>query len=111
AAEADGSVSVAPPPWRGDIEGEADLVEEVLRVKGYDHIPAVPLPRETIVSRPAIDAKRRRLELVRRSLAERGLVEAVAFSFISSGMAELFGGARPELRLVNPISTDLDAMR
>jgi len=111
AAEHDGSLSVSPPPWRGDIEGEADLVEEVLRVNGYDHIPAVPLPRETIVSRPAIDAKRRRLELVRRTLAERGLVEAVAFSFISSEMAGLFGGAKPELRLVNPISADLDAMR
>jgi phenylalanyl-tRNA synthetase beta chain len=111
AAEHDGSLGVSPPPWRGDIEGEADLVEEVLRIKGYDHIPAVPLPRDTIVSRPAIDSRRRRLELVRRTLAERGLVEAVAFSFISSGMAELFGGAKPELRLVNPISADLDAMR
>ncbi len=111
APEHDGSLGVSPPPWRGDIEGEADLVEEVLRVKGYDHIPAVALPRDTIVSRPAIDSRRRRLELVRRTLAERGLVEAVAFSFISSGMAELFGGAKPELRLVNPISADLDAMR
>ncbi len=111
AAEHDGSLTVSPPPWRGDIEGEADLVEEVLRVKGYDHIPAVPLPRDTIVSRPAIDARRRRLELVRRTLAERGLVEAVTFSFISAATAELFGGAKPELRLVNPISADLDAMR
>jgi phenylalanyl-tRNA synthetase beta chain len=111
AAEHDGSLTVSPPPWRGDIEGEADLVEEVLRVKGYDHIPAVPLPRDTVVSRPAIDARRRRLELVRRTLAERGLVEAVTFSFISAATAELFGGAKPELRLVNPISADLDAMR
>src|SRR4029077_4665860 len=103
AKEHHGRPHVSPPSWRGDIEGEADLVEEVLRVKGYDHIPAVPLPRETIVSRPAIDARRRRLELVRRSLAERGLVEAVAFSFIASGTAELFGGAKPELRLINPI--------
>ncbi len=83
----------------------------MLRVKGYDHIPAVPLPRDTVVSRPAIDAQRRRLELVRRTLAERGLVEAVTFSFISAASAELFGGAKPELRLVNPISADLDAMR
>jgi phenylalanyl-tRNA synthetase beta chain len=111
AAEHDGGLGVSPPSWRGDIEGEADLVEEVLRIKGYDHIPAVPLPRESVVSRPAIDVRRRRLELVRRTLAERGLVEAVNFSFISSGMAELFGGAKPELRLVNPISADLDAMR
>src|SRR5260370_42158681 len=74
-------------------------------------MPAVARPRDTIVSRPAIDAKRRRLELVRRTLAERGLVEAVTFSFIPAAAAGLFGGAQPELRLVNPISADLDAMR
>ena len=111
AADRDGSLLVSPPPWRGDIEGEADLVEEVLRVKGYDDIPAVALPRDSVVSRPAIDARRRRLELVRRTLAEHGLVEAVTFSFISSETAERFGGVKPELRLVNPISADLDAMR
>ena len=111
AAEHGGSLRVEPPSWRGDIEGEADLVEEVLRVKGYDEIPAVPLPRETVISRPAIDARRRRAELVRRTLASRGLTEAVTFSFISSRVAELFGGGKPELRLVNPISADLDAMR
>jgi len=110
-AEHDGSLRVTPPSWRGDIEGEADLVEEILRVKGYDEIPAVPLPRDTVISRPAIDARRRRVELVRRTLASRGLVEAVTFSFISERMAELFGGAKPELHLVNPISADLDAMR
>jgi phenylalanyl-tRNA synthetase beta chain len=102
---------VAPPSWRGDIEGEADLVEEVLRVKGYDQVPAVPLPRDTVISRPAIVPARRRLELVRRTLAARGLTEAVTFSFIASDLAERFGGGQPELRLVNPISADLDAMR
>jgi phenylalanyl-tRNA synthetase beta chain len=111
AAEHDGSLKVVPPSWRGDIVGEADLVEEVLRVKGYDEIPPVPLPRETIISRPAIDGRRRRVELVRRTLASRGVVEAVTFSFISAESAARFGGAKPELRLVNPISADLDAMR
>jgi len=111
ASEHDGTLTVAPPSWRGDIEGEADLVEEVLRVKGYDHIPPEPLPRDTVISRPAIDAHRRRLELVRRSMAERGLVETVSFSFIASSAAALFDGAKPELRLVNPIAADLDAMR
>jgi phenylalanyl-tRNA synthetase beta chain len=106
-----GDLSVEPPSWRGDIEGEADLVEEVLRVKGYDLIPAAPLPREAPLPRPALVPARRRSELVRRALAARGLVEAVTFSFISAREAELFGGAKPELRLVNPISADLDAMR
>ena len=106
-----GDLAVEPPTWRGDIEGEADLVEEVLRVKGYDQIPAVPLPREAPLPRPALVPVRRRSELVRRALASRGLTEAVGFSFISEREAELFGGGQPELRLVNPISADLDMMR
>jgi phenylalanyl-tRNA synthetase beta chain len=108
---AGGALSVEPPSWRGDIEGEADLVEEVLRIKGYDRIPAVPLPREAPLPRPALVPARRRSELVRRALAVRGLTETVGFSFISAREAELFGGAKPELRVVNPISADLDAMR
>jgi phenylalanyl-tRNA synthetase beta chain len=108
---AGGDLSVEPPSWRGDIVGEADLVEEVLRIKGYDQIPAVPLERATPLSRPALAPVQRRAELVRRTLAERGLTEAVTFSFVAAREAELFGGAKPELRLVNPISADLDAMR
>jgi phenylalanyl-tRNA synthetase beta chain len=107
----DGDLAVEPPSWRGDIEGEADLVEEVLRVTGYDQIPAASLPREATLPHPALLLSRRRSELVRRALATRGLTEAVTFSFISAREAELFGGAQPSLRLVNPISTDLDAMR
>jgi phenylalanyl-tRNA synthetase beta chain len=106
-----GDLSVEPPSWRGDILGEADLVEEVLRVEGYDQIPAMPLDSTGPVSCPALSLVQRRTELVRRSLAARGLVEAVTYSFIAARAAELFGGAKPELRLVNPISADLDAMR
>jgi phenylalanyl-tRNA synthetase beta chain len=110
-AEVDGDLAVVPPSWRGDIEGEADLIEEVLRVKGYDAIPALPLPRATPLPRPALPPTSRRAELVRRSLAARGFVETVTFSFISAIEAETFGGGRPELRIVNPISADLDRMR
>jgi phenylalanyl-tRNA synthetase beta chain len=108
---ASNNLAVEPPSWRGDIVGEADLVEEVLRVKGYDEIQAVPLNRDSALSRPSLTLAQRRAELVRRTLAARGLVEAVTFSFISAREAELFGGAKPELRLVNPISADLDTMR
>jgi phenylalanyl-tRNA synthetase beta chain len=107
----DGALNVTPPSWRGDVVGEADLVEEVLRVKGYDAIPPVPLARETVIARPAIDPRRRRVELVRRTLAARGLTEAVTYSFIAAAAAERFGGGQPALRLVNPISADLDQMR
>ncbi len=109
--EAGGDLLIEPPSWRGDIEGEADLVEEVLRIKGYERIPAVPLPPAAPLPRPALIPARRRSELVRRALAARGLTETVGFSFISTREAELFGGAKPELRVVNPISADLDMMR
>ena len=110
-AEADGTIMVAPPSWRGDIEGEADLVEEILRVNGYDAIAAVPLERETTLPRPALTTAQRRVGFVRRTLAARGLVEAVTFSFMAARDAALFGGVKPELRLVNPISADLEIMR
>jgi len=109
--ERDGSATVAPPSWRGDIEGEADLVEEILRVHGYDAIPSVPLARETALPRPALTPAQRRVGFVRRTLASRGLVEAVTFSFMAASEAELFGGVKDELRLINPISADLEIMR
>ncbi len=110
-ADEDAVMNVAPPSWRGDIEGEADLVEEILRINGYDAIEAVPLERSTALPRPALDPAQRRVGFVRRTLAARGLVEAVTFSFMASGDAALFGGGKPELRLINPISADLEIMR
>ncbi len=104
-------LSVGIPSWRADIHGEADLVEEVLRVHGFDAIPATPLERETALTRPALDARQRRVGMARRALAARGLSEAVTWSFMSSGKAGLFGGGQPELALANPISADLDVMR
>ncbi len=108
--EADG-FAVEPPSWRGDIEGEADLVEEILRIRGYDAIPAVPLVRDSVLPKPALSAAQRRSSSVRRSLASRGLVEAVTFSFMARAQAELFGGGAQALTLANPISADLDVMR
>ena len=109
---ADGVFSVTPPPWRGDIIGEADLVEEVLRIHGYDNIPVEPLPRETTMPQPALTPAQRRVPLAKRLLASRGMVEAVTFSFMPSSQAALFGGpVKPEMMLANPISADLDAMR
>ncbi len=99
------------PPWRPDIEGEADLVEEVLRIKGYDAIPAVPLSVAAAIPTPVRDAAQARAETVRRTLAGLGLVEAVTYSFMDGGSAELFGGVDDSVRLVNPISADLNVMR
>ncbi|EWY37349.1 phenylalanyl-tRNA synthetase subunit beta [Skermanella stibiiresistens SB22] len=105
------AMTVLPPSWRADIHGEADLVEEVLRVHGYDHIPAIPMVRTATITRPALSPKQKRVALSRRVLAARGLSEAVTWSFMSSAHIELFGGVPDELRLLNPISADLDVMR
>jgi phenylalanyl-tRNA synthetase beta chain len=109
--DAEGRLVVGVPSWRADVHGEADVVEEVLRVHGFDAIPATPLPRETVLTRPALTLKQRRVALAKRTLAARGLSEAVTWSFLSGPVAELFGGGEPGLRLVNPISSDLDVMR
>jgi len=101
----------AVPPWRPDIEGEADLVEEVLRIHGYDDIPALPLPNDVVVANPVRSAAQVRVETIRRVLASNGLVEAVTYSFLDSRTVALFGDVPDSLRLVNPISADLDTMR
>lgn len=109
--EADGSLRVAIPSWRADMHGEADLVEEVLRVVGYDQIPVTSLRKTTALTRPALSPQQRRTAAVRRVLATRGLCEAVTWSFLSSATADHFGGVTEALRLLNPISSDLDVMR
>jgi phenylalanyl-tRNA synthetase beta chain len=99
------------PSWRQDIDGEADLVEEVLRIRGYDDIPVVPMVRPSTVAQPAWSASQRRESAARRTLAARGMTEAVTFSFMKQQTAELFGFGGETLRVDNPISADLDAMR
>ena len=105
------TIRTSVPSWRQDIDGEADLVEEVLRIKGYDDIPVVPLPRETTVAAPAWSVSQRRESAARRALAARGMTEAVTFSFMKRETAELFGFDNEALVVDNPISADLDAMR
>lgn len=99
------------PPWRQDIDGEADLVEEVLRIRGFDDIPVAPLPRTQTVSAPARSSAQRREGAVRRALAAAGMTEAVTFSFMKRETAELFGFSNEALVVDNPISADLDVMR
>jgi phenylalanyl-tRNA synthetase beta chain len=99
------------PPWRRDIDGEADLVEEVLRIRGYGDIPVVPLTRTDTVSLPAWSFSQRRQSAVRRALAARGMTEVVTFSFMKREAAEIFGFSNEALVVDNPISADLDVMR
>jgi phenylalanyl-tRNA synthetase beta chain len=97
------------PSWRRDIDGPADLVEEVTRIVGYDAIPSTALPRAEGVAKPTATRSQLVERKVRRAAAARGLDEAVTWSFISEPEAALFGGAAHVL--ANPISEEMKHMR
>ena len=102
---------VAIPSWRPDIHGPADLVEEVVRILGFDKVPSTPLPRPSAIQPAVLTPIQKRVRAAKRTLAARGLSEAMTWSFVSRAQAALFGGVPEALILANPISADLDAMR
>ena len=106
----DGDV-VAPPSWRRDVEGKADLVEEVARIEGYDALPALPLPEMPPIAGGVLTARQSRIRAGRRAMAAKGYAETITWSFTKRETARLFGGGQDELVITNPIASDLDCMR
>ncbi len=105
---------INPPSWRGDVEGRADIVEEVLRVNGYDNIPPVSMTKQNAVTQAAETPNGARSRRARTTLAARGLNECVTWSFMPSAKAALFGTNEQQavsLKLSNAISNDLEQMR
>jgi len=107
----DAAWQVVAPSWRHDIDGPADLVEEIVRIYGLDHVASVALPRADGVARPVLSPAQRRSRTARRAIAVRGFNECVSFSFIARDQAALFGGGDEARQLANPIASDLDALR
>ena len=100
------------PSWRPDVQGEADLVEEVARIASLTKLEGKPLPRLTPgVPRPVMTPGQRREQIARRTTAALGYNELVTYSFIDQASAALFGGGDDLTRLENPISTDMSHMR
>jgi phenylalanyl-tRNA synthetase beta chain len=97
------------PSWRRDVDGSADIVEEVARIEGYDKVEATPLPRAPGVARPTATAEQLIERRVRRTAAARGLNEAVTWSFVAESEAAPFGGSA--WIVANPISEEMKAMR
>ncbi|AFL54633.1 phenylalanyl-tRNA synthetase beta chain [Sinorhizobium fredii] len=102
---------VTVPSWRPDVDGKADLVEEVMRIHGVDNIVAAALPSHNAVNGKILTTLQIRTRQARRGLASRGMLEAVTWSFISEEQAKLFGGGQPGLKLANPIAADMSDMR
>jgi phenylalanyl-tRNA synthetase beta chain len=104
-------LQVVPPSWRHDVDGPADLVEEVVRIHGLGSVASVPLERPNAIAVPVLSKAQRRTRTARRALATRGFNECVSFSFIARDQAALFGGGDDARQLSNPIASDLDALR
>jgi phenylalanyl-tRNA synthetase beta chain len=100
---------VTVPSWRRDIDGPADLVEEIVRIHGIDQVPSTPLPRADGVAKPTATPMQSLERKVRRAAAARGLNEAINWSFLSEKEAGAFGGGVWSLE--NPISEDMKVMR
>ena len=107
AVSADWQVTV--PTWRRDVDGPADLVEEIVRIIGLDNVPSTPLPRAEGVARPTATPAQKMERRVRRTAAARGLNEAINWSFLPEKEAAAFGGGA--WTLANPISEDMKVMR
>lgn len=106
------TLSVAVPPWRPDVQGEADLVEEIARVASLTKLEAQPLPRPSAGAlRPVLTPAQKRIMRARRSAAALGLSECVTYTFIPGPHAAAFGGGGAERRLENPISSEMSDMR
>ncbi|MBV9532545.1 MAG: phenylalanine--tRNA ligase subunit beta [Bradyrhizobium sp.] len=106
-----GVVKITVPSWRSDVEGKADIVEEIVRIIGVDKVPETPFERGEEPRKRVLTPIQLRTRRAKRALAARGMVETVSWSFISKQAAELFGGGQEELALANPIASNLSDMR
>ena len=102
---------VQPPTWRRDVDGPADLVEEVARIEGFAALPSTPLPHQEPKPGGVLTGRQARLRGARRALAALGYQETIGWSFVSQADAARFGGGADALVLANPIASDLDCMR
>jgi len=102
-------IKVLPPTWRPDIKEDIDLIEELIRIKGYDQVPLINPEKENI--KDPLNYKQKIFHFSQRSVASKGYTEAVTWSFTDSKMDNLFSELKNEIKLSNPISSDLDVLR
>ena len=101
-----------PPSWRGDVQGTADLVEEVARIASLSNLKPKPMPRMIPgVPKAILTPLQKREQIARRTTAALGYNECVTYSFIDEAAAQLFGGGTDATRVANPISSEMTHMR
>jgi phenylalanyl-tRNA synthetase beta chain len=97
------------PSWRPDIFQEVDVVEELVRIKGYDQIKMIE--PEKFRKKPTLNSKQKLFHFLQRSIASKGYLEAITWSFTDIKINKLFIEKNKEIKIINPISSDLDVLR
>ncbi len=103
------SLNVEIPSWRPDIYGQIDLVEEIIRIKGFDKIQSIEPEKKRL--KPTLDFFQRHFHLAQRSIASKGYLEAITWSFTDQKINNSFRENVQEVKIVNPISSDLNVLR
>ena len=107
----DKDFGISIPSWRPDVNQSIDIVEEVIRIYGLNNVVSLPLKNEKQPSKPILTDSQKNINLARRSMASRGLIENISYSFVNSEYTKLFSDDKSAIRLLNPISEDLSDMR
>ena len=102
-------ISLGVPSWRPDIEQEIDIVEELVRIHGYDQIQIVEPEKKR--ERPTLNKKQKLFHFMQRSVASKGFLETITWSFTDSKINNLFIENKKEIRIINPISSELNVLR
>ena len=103
------NIKVLPPSWRPDLKEDIDLIEELVRIKGYDKIPLIGPEKESI--KETLNSRQKLFHFSQRAVATKGFTEAITWSFTDSKVDNLFSESKSEVKLSNPISEDLDVLR
>ena len=103
------SIKVLPPSWRPDLKEDIDLIEELVRIKGYKNIPLIIPEKENI--KETLSNRQKLFHFSQRAVASKGFTEAITWSFTDSKVDNFFSELKDEIRLSNPISSDLDVLR
>ena len=103
------SIKVFPPSWRPDIKEDIDLIEELVRIKGYKNIPLIIPEKKNL--KETLNNRQKLFHFTQRAVASKGFTEAVTWSFTDSNVDSFFSDLKNEIRLSNPISSDLDVLR
>jgi phenylalanyl-tRNA synthetase beta chain len=102
-------IKILPPSWRQDLKEDIDLIEELARIKGYDKVPLINPEKENI--KDTLNYKQKLFHFSQRSVASKGFTETITWSFTDSKINILFSELENEIKLSNPISSDLDVLR